>query len=107
MGLVDDVDLVPVALRQVLGVLPDLADVLDAVVGGAVDLGDVDRGAGGDLGARLADAARCGGGAVDAVEGLGEEASGGGLADAARAAEEVGVGDNFVMALNPDSRLCT
>ena len=93
MDLVDDVDLVPVALGEVLGVLADLADVLDAVVGGAVDLRDVDRGAGGDLHAGLADAAGGGGGAVDAVEGLGEQAGGGGLAHAAGAAEQVGVGD--------------
>jgi hypothetical protein len=87
------VDLVAVALGQVLGVLADLPDVLDAVVGGAVDLRDVDRGAGGDLGARLADAARGGGRAVDAVQRLGKQASGGGLPHAAGAAEEVGVGD--------------
>ena len=62
--LVDDVDLVAVALRQVLRVLANLAHVLDAVVGRAVDLRHVDRGAGGDLGARLADAAGVGGGAL-------------------------------------------
>src|SRR5262249_50680568 len=54
---------------------------------------NIDRGAGGDLGAGLTDTAGVGRRAVDAVERLGEQAGGSGLAHPAWTAEEVGVGD--------------
>ena len=54
MDFVDVVDLEPGAAGPEAGVLAELADVLDAVVAGAVDLDDVDVLPGGD---RLADVA--------------------------------------------------
>jgi hypothetical protein len=61
--LVEDVDLVLVARGPVAGGVAELADLVDAAVGGGVDLDDVDGVAGLDLGAGLADAAGLGGGA--------------------------------------------
>ena len=77
----------------VLDVAAQLADLIDAAVAGAVDLDDVDVFAGGDHLAVDALVAGLGGRPADAVERLGEDASGGGLADAAGAGEQVGVGD--------------
>ena len=93
VDFVDDVDLEAAAAGPILHVAAQVADLFDAVVAGAVDFEDVDILAGGDAATGVADAAgfRCR--AVDAVEGLGEDAGGRGLADAARAGEEVGVGD--------------
>ena len=90
MDLVDDVDLALQLGRLVAHAVAQLADVVDAVVRGAVDLVVVDRGAVGDGDARRALAA----GDADALlaaERLGEHARRGGLAHAARAAEEEGV----------------
>ena len=97
--LVEDVDLVLVARGAVAGGVAELADLVDAAVGGGVDLDDVDGVAGADLGAGLADVAGLGGGAelaadgVAAVERHGQDAGDGGLADAAVAGEDVAVGD--------------
>ena len=60
---VEDVDLVLVARGAVAGGVAELADFVDAAVGGGVDFDDVDGGAGADLGAGLADVAGLGGGA--------------------------------------------
>jgi len=54
VDFVDVIDLEPGAARPEPGVLPQLADLLDAVVAGPVDLDDVDVLADGD---RLADVA--------------------------------------------------
>jgi hypothetical protein len=91
VDLVDDVDLVLPAGRRVADVVAQLAHLLDAVVAGAVDFEYVEAVAGGDLAAGIAHAAGCGGGRVDAAERLGQDARGRGLADAARADEEVSV----------------
>ena len=95
VDLVDDPHLEAVARRVVARALAQLAHLLDAVVGGAVDLLHVERGAGRDLHAGGALAARLGGRpvALRAVEGLGQDARGGRLADAARAREQEGVAD--------------
>ena len=66
----------------------NLADVVDAGVGGAVDLQHVDRRTGGDLLAVRAGVAGSRGGAALAVERLGQHPGGGGLADPAHAGEE-------------------
>ena len=58
-----------------------------------VDLDHVDVVAAGDADAVVADAAGRGRRPFFAVEALGEDARGGGLADAAGAGEEIGVGD--------------
>ena len=77
------------------GVVDDVADVIDAGVAGGVDLDHVDVVAARDRHARIAFAAGLGRGLVGilAVERLGEDAGHGRLADAARAAEEIRVGD--------------
>ena len=99
MGLVQDVDLVAVTGWGVSGGVAELADLVDAAVGGGVDLDDVGGVAGADLEAGVADLTRLGGGAefgadgVAAVEGGGEDAGDGGFADAAMAGEDVAVGD--------------
>ena len=71
----------------------EVADGLDAVVRGGVELVDVEAGAGLDGEARGALAARLAVDRVLAVEDLGEDAGGGGLAGAAGPGEEVGVAD--------------
>jgi hypothetical protein len=63
---------------------------VDAVVAGAVDLDDIGVLAGHD---RLGEGVVAGG----VVEGVGEDAGHGGLADAPGAAEEVGVGDAVLL----------
>ena len=97
--LVEDVDLVLVARGAIAGGVAEVADLVDAAVGGGVDLDDVDGVAGADLGAGLADVAGLGSGAdfgadgVAAVERGGEDARDGRLTDAAVAGEDVAVGD--------------
>ncbi len=91
VDLVDDVDLVPEAGGGVGGVLAQAADVVDAGVGGPVDLLDVGPGA--DLRARGAGQARGGSRPLFAVERPGEDPGEGGLADAAGSGEQVGVVD--------------
>ena len=94
MHLVDDEHLVAVADRRDRQALDDdLADVVDAGVGGGVDLEHVDVAALGDLDAGVADAARLGGRAVHAVERAGQDAGAGRLAAAARAGEHERLGD--------------
>src|SRR3546814_16496138 len=66
-------------------------DVVDAGVGGRVDLQQVDVAAGVDRQAGLALPARVGAGAALAVQALGEDPRNGGLADPAGAGEQVGV----------------
>ena len=98
VDFVDDVDLVAGDRRLVAHRLDDLADVVDAGVGGGVHLDDVDVAAFHDGGVVLADLGHVDGRRVDLagdgiVEGAGEDAGGGGLADAADAGEHVGLRD--------------
>ena len=91
--LVDDVDLVFAYLGRDAYLLHQLADVVHGVVGCGVQLVDVVRALfiEGDAGfARVACLAV--GSGMQAVDGLGEDAGTGRLAHAARAAEEVGMG---------------
>src|SRR5207248_2529718 len=92
---VDDVDLEAAAGGAIGGVFDDGADVVDAGVGGGVDLDDVDVVAAGDAEAGFTFPAGLCGGLVGflAVKGLGEDAGHGGFAGAAGAGEEKGVGD--------------
>ena len=92
---VDDVDLVAGPGRAVDGVLPQLADLVDAVVRGPVDLDHVDVFArvDGDATAALEAGGRRGLLRLQAVQRLGEDSRHGGLADAAGAGEQIGVGD--------------
>src|SRR5690606_238924 len=81
--------------RLVARRLGEVADRVDAAVGGAVHLDVIHRGAAGDGAARVARAARLGGrpgaAAALAVERLAQDARQGGLAHPARPAEQEGV----------------
>ncbi len=95
---VDDVDLVAGDRRLVAHRLDDLADVVDAGVGGGVHLDDVDMAAFHDGGVVLAHLVHVDGGGVDLagdgiIERAGEDAGGGRLADAAHAGQHVGLRD--------------
>ena len=98
VGLVDDVDLVAAAHRREERLLAQVAGVVDATVGGRVDLDHVDRAraATRQVAAGVALPARVGDRALLAVERAREDARRGGLAAAARAREEVGVVDPVV-----------
>ena len=78
--------------RSEAGALDQLADVVDAGVGGGVDLDYIEGIAGGDGGAELADATGLGGGpiAADAVERAGQDAGAGGFTRAAGATKQIG-----------------
>ena len=93
VDLVDDVDLILPVRGGVPHVVSQFADLLDAVVARAVDLQHVEAGAGGNLPARVADAAGFDRRGLDAAEGLGKDARGGRFAGAARPDEQVGVGE--------------
>jgi hypothetical protein len=88
---VDDVDLVAAVGGAEADVVADFPHRLDAVVAGAVDLQHVHGIAGGDFQAVRAGVAGLGGRTLLAVEGLGENAGGSGLAGAARTHKEIGV----------------
>ena len=74
-------------------VLDDLADLVDAPVRGAVDLVDVEGASLVDLRATGTLVARRGRGSVEAIQGLGQDARGAGLAHAADPGEQVAMGD--------------
>ena len=95
VGLVEDEDLEAVPGRGEGGALAQVAGVVDAVVAGGVDLDDVE--AAGAAGREVPAGGALAAGGVRrvllAVEATGEDTGGGGLAAAARAGEEIGVGD--------------
>ena len=100
VDLVDDVDLEAAVDRREGDLVAQVADVVDAAVGGGVHLDDVERTcrrrwprSGGRRRRAWPSAASPARPASDAVERLGEDARGARLAGAARAGEEVGVGD--------------
>ena len=93
MDLIDVVDAVLADGGGVVHAFSEGADVIDAVVGGPVDFGDVEGAAFGDFDADGVGGVEVCFGAVGAVEGFGEDAGGGGFSGAARADEEVGVGE--------------
>ena len=86
VDLVDQIDLEAGRAGLVVGALAQLADVVDAAVAGGVDLDQVEA-------ERVRAAVERGGAGRDAVDRAGQDSRGGGLAGAARAAEEIGVGD--------------
>ena len=93
VNFVDDVDLIDAGGRGVAHDFAQLADVIDAVVGGPVDLQHVHAGRGGDA---LAGIARLAGVAVvgvGAVEDLGENSRGRGFAHAARPTKKIALRD--------------
>ena len=93
VDLVDDKDLVAAHLRRDAGLLHELLDLIDTIVGRGIELEDVEGAA---LFESLATLAGATGlavvGGVLAVDGLGEDARTSGLSHTARTAEEVGVG---------------
>ena len=95
VGLVDDVDLVLAADRREERLLTQVTGVVDAAVGGRVDLDHVDRPgpAPGQVAAAVALPAGVGHRRLLAVERPGQDPRAGGLAAAPRPAEEVGVVD--------------
>src|ERR1039458_8442401 len=76
VGFVENVDFEAVASGAIAGGFAELADLVDAAVGGRIDFDDVDGIAGADLGAGVADAAGLGDGPIfgAAVQGHGEDA---------------------------------
>ena len=93
MSFVDDVNLVAALDGGEVDPLPDAANLVDAAVAGGVHFDEVHGATGVDIlaaGAGVIGLAVLG---VEATEGAGEDAGGGGLAGAAGAAEEVGMGD--------------
>ena len=93
VNFVDDVDLELPPGRRVLAGLAQFPHLLHAVVARAVDLHHVERAALGDFPAARIVFVVFHLGTARAVQALGEDAGDGRLARAARAAEEVGMGD--------------
>ena len=94
---VEDVDLLGAAGAEVCDPFEQVADLLDLALRRRVDLDHVERRALGDRHAAVAHATRVAVVApVGAVQGLGQQAGGGGLAGAPRAGEEVRVADPAV-----------
>ena len=94
MDLVDDVDFVFAALWRDKDLTCEFAHLVDAIVGGGVEFEDVDRGVVVERAAAVALVAGFAiGGAVFAVDGLGQDTGAGGFADATRATEEEGLGE--------------
>ena len=92
VDLVDDEDRVAARLRDDPHLFDERADVLHRIVRRGVEFVDVERAALVERTARLALVARLGAVGAQTVDGLGEDAGAGGLADAARPAEQIGVG---------------
>src|ERR1700724_769368 len=93
MSFVEDVDLETVACRTVARAFAQLANLVNAAVGGCIDLDYIDRISGADLSAGFADATRLRHGLFRgaAVQRHGQDARHGRLANAAMSAEDVSV----------------
>ena len=89
MDLVDDDDLIPSLQRLVLDALPELPDLVDSPVRGAVDLKDIRKTARRDLKAVLTAVAGLLPGTLKAVEGFGEKTGQRGFSHAPHPGEEV------------------
>ena len=109
MHLVDDVHFIFADRRQVGNFVPQVADIVHAVVGGCVHLHHVQQAAVVDAFADLALPAGVAIYWVQAVDRLGKNFGAGGLACAARAGEQVGMADtpgcNLVLQGRDDGRL--
>ena len=91
MHLVDDIHLILAGAGGIGGLVPQVADIVHAVVGGCVHLHHVQQAAVVDALADLALAAGVAVMGVEAVDRLGENLRAGGLARAAHAGKQVGV----------------
>ena len=93
VDLVDDIHLVAAHRGQIGHLVPQIADVIHAVVGGGVHFHNVHDGAGIQPFADLTFAAGVGAGGIQTVDRLGKNFGTGGLAGAAGSGEQVGVAD--------------
>ena len=91
VDFVDDVDFEPCPAGPHADVLPQLADFVDAAVAGPVDLQHVHVLAGADAAADVALVAGDRGGTLFAVQRLGQDSGGRGLAHPACAGEKIGM----------------
>ena len=92
MHFVDDEDLERAVARGVLAFVADTLGVLDAAVGGGVDLDHVEAVTLLDRQADRVIEGEVGLGTAGAVQGLGQDTGGGRLAGATRSDEEIGMG---------------
>src|SRR5579862_8416366 len=92
VGLVKDNHLAAGSRGSVAHHFAQFANLVNAAVGGRVNFDHVERGAGDNFLAGIADAARLGGRALCAVQCLGENAGGRSFSHAAGAGKNVGVG---------------
>jgi hypothetical protein len=90
--LVDQIDAILPAGREEADILPQVADLFDAIVARAVDFEDIEAVAAGNFAAGIAFAARILGRAFDAIERLGKNAGGGRFAHPARSDKKISVG---------------
>ncbi len=97
MHFVDDVDFIAVAGGHVLDIFPQQPDIVNAVIGRAIDLMHVDAVAARDFKAGGADAAGHSRGAAVAVEALGKNARDGGLAHAPLPGKKEGMSDALLL----------
>ena len=93
MDLVNDIDLVLADRGQIRHLVPQVADVVNAVVGGSVHLDDVHDSAGVDTLADLTFAAGVRAGGIQTVDRLGEDLGAGRFAGAAGAGEQIRMAD--------------
>jgi len=93
VDFVNDVDFELAVRGRVTASLAEFADLFDAVVGGAVNFQHVQRPALSDLATGIALVARRRRRSLGTVQRLGEDAGDGGLTDAARPDEQIGVGE--------------
>jgi hypothetical protein len=93
VSFIENHDFVAARRRRVANHFAELANLINAAIGGGVDFENVERSAGGNFAAGVARVVGLGGGAFHAVEGLREDSRRGGFAHAANAGKDVGVGD--------------
>ena len=93
MDFVDDDDPVTAVGREVLDAVAQVADIVHAVIGSAVNLENIGRGAFGYLDALRADVTGLVRDPLFAVEGLGHDTGGTGFADSAGAGKQEGMGN--------------
>ena len=93
VDFVDDIDFEFSAGRGVGNAVAEFFDAFDSAIGGAIDLENVEAATFLDLFADIVVGVEIGFGALGAVEGFGEDAGGGGFADAAGTDEKKGVGE--------------
>jgi hypothetical protein len=97
VNFVDDVDFKFTARWCEADIISKFANLIDAVVAGAVDFEHVEADTLGNLPARVADSARIDGRAVNAVQGLGQDSGSRSFTNPARADKKVGVSNTLLL----------